>query len=142
MSQLRCRRHGCRGKRFRVVGMHHHQSMLLARLHCQHRGFLVSIDVSTEDETRSSLDLSDELTDRASRCRWFIQYDMFGEIRKFPKYFRVSRNDSWIIVPVHSSPSCSVTHLGFCLSVCFPDVTEIRAKPSLKPHVTQPMQRR
>ena len=37
--------HGCRGKRFRFVGMHHHQSMLLAALCCQHRRVLVSIDV-------------------------------------------------------------------------------------------------
>ena len=30
-------KHGCRGERFRFVGMHHSQSMLLADLHCQHR---------------------------------------------------------------------------------------------------------
>ena len=39
------RRHGCREKRFRFVGVHHHQSMLLAGLHCQHQQVLASIDV-------------------------------------------------------------------------------------------------
>ena len=37
--------HGCRGKRFPFVGFHHHQSMLLAGLHCQHRRVLASIAV-------------------------------------------------------------------------------------------------
>ena len=46
VSQLYYRRHGCRGKRFRFVGGHHRQSMLLAGLHCQHRRVLASIDVS------------------------------------------------------------------------------------------------
>ena len=45
LYQLCCRRHGCRGKRFRFVGLHHHQSMVLAGLHCQHRRVLASIDV-------------------------------------------------------------------------------------------------
>ena len=45
VSRLCCRRHGCRGKRFRVVGMHHHQPMLLARLDCLHWRVLTSIDV-------------------------------------------------------------------------------------------------
>ena len=35
-----------------------------------------------------------------------------GVIRKLPRYFRVARNGSWIIVPVLSSPSRLVTHLG------------------------------
>ena len=48
MSQLCYRRHGCRGKRFRFVGVHHRQSMLLAGLHCQHRRVLASIDVMKE----------------------------------------------------------------------------------------------
>ena len=34
VSQLCYRRHGCCGKRFRFVGVHHRQSMLLAGLHC------------------------------------------------------------------------------------------------------------
>ena len=29
-------RHGCRGTRFRFIGVHHRQSMMLAGLHCQH----------------------------------------------------------------------------------------------------------
>ena len=33
VSQLCYRRHGCRGERFRFVGVHHRQSMLLAGLH-------------------------------------------------------------------------------------------------------------
>ena len=37
--------HGCRGKRCRLVGLHDHQLMLLAGLHCQHRRVLASIDV-------------------------------------------------------------------------------------------------
>ena len=67
-----------------------------------------------------------------------IQYGTFGEVgsRKLLRYFRVSMNGSWIIVPVLSFPSCLVTQLGQCLYVCDPDVTEIRAKPSLRPHVT------
>ena len=48
VSQLCYRRHGCRGKRFRFVGVHHRQSMLLAGLHCQHRRVLASIDVMKE----------------------------------------------------------------------------------------------
>ena len=36
--------HGCRGKRVRFVELHHHQSTLLAGLHCQHRRVLASID--------------------------------------------------------------------------------------------------
>ena len=37
--------HGCRGKRFRFVGMYHRrQSMLLAGLYCQYRRVLTSID--------------------------------------------------------------------------------------------------
>ena len=53
VSQLCYRRHGCRGKRLRFVGGHHHQSMLLAGmllagLHCQHRQVLASIDVMKE----------------------------------------------------------------------------------------------
>ena len=48
MSQLRHRRHGCRGKRFRFVGVHHRQSMLLTGLHCLHRRVLASIDVMKE----------------------------------------------------------------------------------------------
>ena len=48
MPQLFYRRHGCRGKRFRFVGVHHHQSMMLAGLHCQHRRVLASIDVMKE----------------------------------------------------------------------------------------------
>ena len=43
------RRHDCRGKRFRFVGVHHRQSMLLAGLHCQHRRVLASIDVMKEN---------------------------------------------------------------------------------------------
>ena len=43
--QLCYPRHGCRGKQFRFVGVHHRQSMLLAGLHCQHRRVLASIDV-------------------------------------------------------------------------------------------------
>ena len=35
VSLLCYRRHGGRGKRFRFVGVHHRQSMLLADLHCQ-----------------------------------------------------------------------------------------------------------
>ena len=42
------RRHGCRAKRFRFVGVHHRQSMLLAGLYCQHRRVLASIDVMKE----------------------------------------------------------------------------------------------
>ena len=38
--QLCCRRHGCRGKRFRFAGLHHLQSVLLTGLHCQHRRVL------------------------------------------------------------------------------------------------------
>ena len=47
MYQLCCRRHGCRGKRFGFVGLHHRQSMLLltAGLHCQHRRVFASIDL-------------------------------------------------------------------------------------------------
>ena len=47
VSQLCYRRHGCRGKRFRFVGVYHRHSMLLlmAGLHCQHRRALASIDV-------------------------------------------------------------------------------------------------
>ena len=45
VSQLCFRRHGCRGKRFRFVGGHCRQSMLLAGLHFQHRRVLASIDV-------------------------------------------------------------------------------------------------
>ena len=45
VPQFFYRRHGCRAKRFRFVGVHHHQSMLLAGLHCQHRRVLASIDV-------------------------------------------------------------------------------------------------
>ena len=48
VSQLCYRRHGCRGKRFRFVGVHHRQSMLLAALHCQHRRVLASIDATKE----------------------------------------------------------------------------------------------
>ena len=48
IAQLCYRRHGCRGKRFRFVGVHHRQSMLLAGLHCQHRRVLASIDVVKE----------------------------------------------------------------------------------------------
>ena len=48
VSQLRYRRQGCRGKRFRFVEVHHHQSMLLAGLHCQHRRVLASFDVMKE----------------------------------------------------------------------------------------------
>ena len=33
-----------------------------------------------------------------------------GVIREFPRYIRVSKNGSWIIVPVLSSPSCLGTH--------------------------------
>ena len=33
----RCLKHGCHEKRFRFVRLHHHQSMVLAGLHCQHR---------------------------------------------------------------------------------------------------------
>ena len=36
---------GCHGKRFRFVGLHHHQSMLLAGLYCKHRRVFASIDV-------------------------------------------------------------------------------------------------
>ena len=43
VSQLYYRRHGCRGKRFRFVGLHHRQSMLLQGLHCQHRRVLASM---------------------------------------------------------------------------------------------------
>ena len=32
-----CRRHSGRERRFQSVGVHHHRSMLLADLHCQHR---------------------------------------------------------------------------------------------------------
>ena len=46
--QLCYRRHGCRGKRFRFVGVHHRQSMMLAGLHCQHRRVLASINVMKE----------------------------------------------------------------------------------------------
>ena len=48
VSQLCYRRHGCRGKRFRFVEVHHRQSMLLAGLHCQHRRVLASVDVMKE----------------------------------------------------------------------------------------------
>ena len=48
MSQLCYRRHDCRGKRFRFVGVHRRQSMLLAGLHCQYRRVLASIDVMKE----------------------------------------------------------------------------------------------
>ena len=48
MSQLCYRRHDCRGKRVRFVGVHRRQSMLLAGLHCQHRRVLASIDVMKE----------------------------------------------------------------------------------------------
>ena len=48
VSQLCYRRHGCRGKRFRFVGVHHRQSILLAGLHCQRRRGLASIDVTKE----------------------------------------------------------------------------------------------
>ena len=48
VSQLSYRGHGCRGKRFRFVGEHHRQSMLLAGLHFQHRRVLASIDVMEE----------------------------------------------------------------------------------------------
>ena len=44
MYQLCYRRHDCRGKRFRFVGVHRRQSMLLAGLHCQHRRVLASVD--------------------------------------------------------------------------------------------------
>ena len=47
VSQRCYRRHGCRGKRFRFVGVLR-QSMLLAGLHCQHRRVLASIDVMKE----------------------------------------------------------------------------------------------
>ena len=36
--------HGCRGKRFRFVGMHHHQSILLVGLYYLHRRVLMLID--------------------------------------------------------------------------------------------------
>ena len=48
VSQLCYRRHVCHGKRFRFVGVHRRQSMLLAGLHCQHRRILASIDVMKE----------------------------------------------------------------------------------------------
>ena len=48
VSQLCYRRHGCRGKRFRFVEVHHLQSMLLAGLYCQHRRVLASIDAKKE----------------------------------------------------------------------------------------------
>ena len=48
VPQLCYRRHGCRGKRFYFVGVHHHQSMLLAGLHCQHQRVHTLIDVMKE----------------------------------------------------------------------------------------------
>ena len=39
---------GCRGKRFRFVGVHRRQLMPLAGLHCQHRRVLESIDIMKE----------------------------------------------------------------------------------------------
>ena len=41
-------RHGCCGTRFRFVGVHHRQSMLLTGLHCQHRRLLASSDIMKE----------------------------------------------------------------------------------------------
>ena len=47
--QLCHHRHGCyRGKRFRFVGVHHRQSMLLAGLLYKHRRVFASIDVMKE----------------------------------------------------------------------------------------------
>ena len=77
------------------------------------------------DAGRVSEDTSDLVTVGSSNTV------RFGLIRKFPTYFRVSRNGSWIIVPVLSSPSCLVTHLGLsvflfvCLSVCDPDLVKL-----------------
>ena len=48
VSQLCYRRHGCRGKRFRFVGGHHRQSMLLTGLHFQYRRVVASIDAMKE----------------------------------------------------------------------------------------------
>ena len=48
VSQPCYRKHGCRGKLFCFVGVHHRQSMLLAGLHCQHRRVLASIDFMKE----------------------------------------------------------------------------------------------
>ena len=48
VSQLGYRRHGCLGKRFRFVGVHHRRLMLLAGLHCQHRRVFASIDAMKE----------------------------------------------------------------------------------------------
>ena len=55
VSQLCYRMHGCRGKRFRFVGVHHRQSMLLAGLNCQHRRILASIDVMNIDSCENSI---------------------------------------------------------------------------------------
>ena len=55
VSQLCYRRHGCRGKQFRFVAVHHNQSMLLASLHRQHRRVLASIDVMNIDSCENSI---------------------------------------------------------------------------------------
>ena len=55
VSQLCYRRHGCRGKRFRFVGVHHRQSMPLASLHCRHRRVIASIDVMKEHSCEKSI---------------------------------------------------------------------------------------
>lgn len=40
--------------------MHQHRSVLLARLHCQHRGIIVSIDVMWDiDRCENSKDISE-----------------------------------------------------------------------------------
>ena len=41
-------RYGCRGKRFYFVGLHRHQSMRLADLHCQYRRVLTSVGIMTK----------------------------------------------------------------------------------------------
>ena len=51
VSQLCYRRHGCRGKRFRFVEVHHRKSLLLAGLHCQHRRVMSNIDEEVDQSS-------------------------------------------------------------------------------------------
>ena len=48
VPQLCYRRHGCRENRFRFLGVHHRQSMLLVGLHSQHRRVLAPINAMKE----------------------------------------------------------------------------------------------
>ena len=74
LSSLRVPRfppHGCRGKRFRFVGLHHHQSMLLAGLGCQYRRVLASIDVM-----KGHRFMRDSIVSTPSNCCCRLPWDL------------------------------------------------------------------